>query len=372
MKLKNSALQDLYDTLVNGTFVCSVYARSPIDKAFEECDDKLSDSVTFATVKDLQDRNDILEESNKSLLAGNLNLSTEKNILKNRISRLEELLLDANATLEKVNADRNELQEAFDKLSGENNEITKNRDDAKKNVEYFRDCRDNWRARAKHAEKEVEDLASQYQKLTIENKRLRLEVNWYRKHFKEQSDKIQELKSSLNSVYGVYGDKYIKKIMDVARDDAYEHGQKDLWDRLRIVNDAKPFELATCFPDVSCMDDILSWDLEDFLNAYEKWQEEKDQERIKHMRDYLERFCRGRLCSRCPLGSDEYKCSCAYSFNGAHQIPDEDIKRYYEKARAFSKPMCHKDGWTCTLEGTINAEINKDLLNKVCGIDSDD
>ena len=88
------------------------------------------------------------------------------------------------------------------------------------------------------------------------------------------------------------------------------------------------------------------------------------------MRDYLERFCRGRLCSRCPLGSDEYKCRCAYSFNGAHPIPDEDIKRYYEKARACSKPVRHRDTWTCTLEGTV--EIDKDLLNKVCGIDSDD
>ena len=220
MKLKNSALQELYDTIFGGgTVTFTVDEESPIDKAFEECDEKLSESITFATIKDLQDRNDILEESNKSLLAGNLNLSTEKNILKNRISRLEELLLDANATLEKVNADRNELQEAFDKLSGENNEITKKRDDAKKNVEYFRNCRDNWRARAKHAEKEVEDLASQYQKLTEaldklseENKRLnaridclRAEVEWYRNHYREQYDKIREL----------------------------SRGQTDLWDMLR-------------------------------------------------------------------------------------------------------------------------------------------
>lgn len=301
MNLKNSALQDLYDTIVNGTFTFSPGEASPIDKAFRECDEKLSDSVTFTRIKDLQDRNDILEESNKSLLAGNLNLSTEKSYLKNQISRLEELLLDANTTLEKANADRTELQEVCDKLSEENKRLNARTDS------------------------------------------LRLEVNWYRKHYKEQSDKIRELKFRLN------------------------RGQTDLWDMLQNVNDAKPFELATCFPDVSCMDDILSWELEDFLDAYKSWQEKKDQERIKHMRDYLERFCMGRFCYNCPLHTVGLLCERGKRFC---DMSDEDLKKYYEKARAFSKPMCHKDGWTCTLEGTV--EINKDLLNKVYGIDSDD
>ena len=58
MKLKNSALQELYDVIVNGTLTFSPYEECPIDKAFKECDEKLSESITFATIKNLRDRNE--------------------------------------------------------------------------------------------------------------------------------------------------------------------------------------------------------------------------------------------------------------------------------------------------------------------------
>ena len=218
MKLKNSALQELYDVIVNGTLTFSPYEECPIDKAFKECDEKLSESITFATIKDLQDRNDILEESNKSLLAGNLNLSTEKHILKNRISRLEELLLDANTTLEKANADRTELQEAVDKLSGENRSL---------NARI--DC-------------------------------LRLEVNWYRKHYREN----------------------LNKLLDSSRDTGYKQGQNDLWDMLQEVSDYYYFggddEFDTDDCETTSMTDIIdNLNVNQFLEAYKNWH--KAQER---------------------------------------------------------------------------------------------
>lgn len=269
MKLKNSALQELYDTIVNGTFVCSVYARSPIDTAFGECDKKLSESITFATIKDLQDRNDILEASNKSLLSGNLNLSTEKHILKNRISRLEKeieelkkqnesiasqyqkltienkRLLDANTTLEKASDDRTNLQEACDKLSGEN------------------------------------------RRLNARIECLREEVNWYRKHYREN----------------------LNKVLNTARDDGYESGQKDLWDMLQEVSDYYYFggddEFDTDDCEMISMTDIIdNLNVNQFLEAYKNWHKEQ------------------------------------------------------------------KQTWECTLEGNI--KINGDLLGKVCGIKIDD
>ena len=113
MKLKNDALQELYDTVVANTITISKF-----DTAFRECDEKLSESITFATIKDLQDRNDILEKSEKVLLEANLKLASEKK------------------------------------------ELEKDLDDAQKLVSYYRQSRDDWRSRAKHAEKEVEDLKS--------------------------------------------------------------------------------------------------------------------------------------------------------------------------------------------------------------------
>lgn len=67
MTLKNEALQELYDTLLYGPVLSSPYADSPIDRAFKECDEKLSGSAAFAHIKDLENRCENLERSNKAL-----------------------------------------------------------------------------------------------------------------------------------------------------------------------------------------------------------------------------------------------------------------------------------------------------------------
>lgn len=337
MKLKNEALKRLYDKLgFDDTLVFGISRQSQIDKAFIECDEELSDSITFAQIKDLQDRCDIFEKSNGTLLGANLDLATKKRQLE-------------------------------------------------KDLDYFKHSRDNWRARAKHAEEEVEglkkkldfqqntidglrknrvklaemrdelqkdrdsyrdlytELSKEFDKLSAENKKsnvradcLHEETKYYRKHYKEQSAKIEELKSRLNSMCDVKYGEYVR-----SRDTGYKNGQTDLWNMLQNVNDAKPFELATCFPDVSCMDDILSWDLEDFLDAYKSWQEKEEQERIKHMRDYLERFCTGRKCYNCPLHGDEFGCGRGKWF---YDMTYEELKKHYEKARGCGQcPFKRKD-----------------------------
>jgi hypothetical protein len=173
---------------------------------------------------------------------------------------------------------------------------------------------------------------------------------------------------------------------------------------LQNVNDSQPYEF-----DVECesMEDVIGMDLDDFLDAYKKWQKEKEQNEIDRMRDWLSDFCRGRVCAGCPLESKEYKCCCGLSFRKFDRsddniIPDEDIKRYYEKARgcgrytlkdaklfattvegvnrAITKAcegFCEavRDADTkitenlrkgCTLEATV--EVDKDLLATVCGV----
>lgn len=382
MKLKNNALQELYDTIVNCAITISPYVDSPVDKAFKECDEKLSESVTFEKIKRLQNDIDFLKRSNEVLSSANTDLVSKKSDLANKNRTLEKEIKGLHKHMDILSASEREALSANKKLESEtdilkrsndallsanmeaiskNRKLEKDLADAKNQLHYFTNSRDDWRSRAKHAEEEVKELKEtlkkvnadrtelqkdrdsyhglytelrkDYYKLFEDNKKLkartdchRYEVEWYRKHYKEKSDKIKELKSTLNSIYGRNG----------VRKNIYDQGQTDLWVKLQNVNDAKPFELTTCFPDVTCMDDILSWDLEDFLDAYKKWWEEKEKKRLDHMRDYLARFCEGRVCERCPLGSDKFKCGCGYSFRRRDRfdlriIPDEDIKRYYDK-----------------------------------------
>lgn len=238
MKLKNSALQELYDTILGGgTVTFTADEESPIDKAFEECDDKLSESITFAHIKDLHDRNDILERSNKNLLEANMKLISKTRNLLSLIERFQ--------------------------------------------INVGRESRFLW-------------------------------------------DMLQEVS------------------------DYYYFGGDD------------EFDTDDC--EMTSMTDIIdNLNVDQFLEAYKNWHKAQEQHRLDRMRDWLHDFCANRFCKGCPLASNEYKCGRGYSFSGAKPIPDEDIERYYEKARKT---------WTCTLEGTV--EIDKDLLNKVFGIDSDD
>lgn len=444
MILKNDALQELYDRLLNGPILSSPYAESPIDRAFKECDEKLSGSAAFAHIKDLENRCENLERSNKALrddndklsdkaielakkneqlekdidickrsnemlLASSMESISEKRKLENEIENLKKDL-DAktkeNSTLVSANADLSDrnakLQRNFDRINHlwtgqiqENMELRSkiaNLQREKKNYETIAKeradlliDRDGWRSRALEAEKRVgelllkkydqsfedlkkrngelerdrdyyfndyQELKKDYDKLSEENRKLnartdclRLEVLWYRKHYKEKIDKIQELKSRLNSMYGIPA--------------------RDLWDMLQNVNDSQPNEF-----DVECegMEDVIGMDLEDFLIAYKKWQEQKE---IDRMRNWLIGFCDGRVCEGCPLESVKFKCGCGYSFKKANPfdtriVPDEDIKRYYEKARGDGDKTFYFDNKPVTMEATV--EVDKDLLNKVCGI----
>lgn len=223
MKLKNSALQELYDVIVNGTLTFSPYEECPIDKAFRECDEKLQKDIDIWKCG-----NEILAFANTDLASNKRKLEKEIDYLKKDKKQLEEALEDTKTTLVKANSDRTNLQEAFDKLSGENRWL---------NARI--DC-------------------------------LRLEVNWYRKHYKEQSDKILGLKSRLNSMCG---DEYIKKLQDSVRDIGYKQGQKDLWDMLREVSDYYYFggddEFDTDDCEMTSMTDIIdNLNVNQFLEAY--------------------------------------------------------------------------------------------------------
>ena len=409
MILKNDALQELYDTLSYGPILSSPYTESPIDRAFKECDEKLSESVTFKLIKDIQNRCDNLERSNKALRDDNDKLSDKAIELKKEHdakTKENSALVSANADLSdrlaklQRNYDRinslwtSQIQENMElkskiadlkrekvELVSQDDEISKLKkdlDDAKNQLAYFTLSRDNWRGRAKHAEDEVEDLKNKYAKFEKRiNELLDREDNLIHK-IKELDKNIEGLKASR---------KHLRRLH-------VGEGARKLWDMLQNVNDSQPYEF-----DVECesMEDVVGMDLDDFLDAYKKWQKEKEQNETDRMRDWLSDFCRGRVCAGCPLESKEYNCCCGLSFKkytDTNIISDEDIKRYYEKAsgcghisspvegvnRAISKACDEfrkaildadnkitenlRKGYT--LEATV--KVNKDLLATVCGV----
>lgn len=475
MKLKNNALQELYDALVSAGVSMFSYADSPVYKAFEECDEKLSESITFERIKKLENDIDIWKRSNEVLLSANTDLASNKRklekeiedllsrahhaedevedlkkengFLKEDISKLKEHISDTCKTLNNVISERDEAKsqlnyythsrdnwrarakyaedeverlrkahdELFDAGSREiselrreneavNKKLEKDLVDAKVRLHFLTRSRDDWKSRVEHAEDEVEalkkdnedlekrlmetteafekvnsdrselqkdrdsyhelytELSKAYDKLSEDNKNLKVrtdclrkEVEWYRKHYRDQSDKIQELKSRLNSIYG-YDDEYIKKLQlqDGAREIGYEQGQTDLWDKLQNVRDVEPEEF-----DCECetLGDILDMDLEDFLDAYEKWEEEKEKARGCGWSHFT------KPDDPCSGSRKKVKEACNAFAEGLKAGLASEVK---EVPVSCDIPIKDLGSWECTLEG--NVEINKDLLEKVCGV----
>ena len=387
MKLNNNALQELYDTLVSGNLTISPYAESPINTAFRECDEKIQKDI------------DILENSNNSVIDTNMKLLSERRKLEKEIEDLlsrthhaEDEINELKTTLEKVNADRSELQNDRDfyhglytelgrdyyKLFEENKQI-------KKELHTAEEARNNLRA-------ELEAKVKRMDEITKDRDFFFRLYHALKNDYKKLEAKYRDMKSYSNC----YAEGY---------SDGKEEGEENLWDMLQTVKDMKPEEFD---PECETLGDIIDMDLEDFLDAFKNWQEEKEKNRLDRMRDYLARFCEGRVCEACPLGSNEYKCGCGYSFKkatvwGSKIIPDEELEKYYKRAwhgdanaekikeacDAFCEglkaglaseakevpvscdiPIKDLASWECTIEAKV--EINKDLLEKVCGVKPDE
>jgi len=464
MKLKNNTLQELYDTLTTGTLSFALFAESPIDKAFEECDRELTN---------LQNCNDILEKSNGTLLDANLDLCTKNRDLKDRIRQLEKDLDEAKSSANYFRASRDDWRsrakheeeekiEQVNKVFGEKVQLQEEIDQLKKDKEGLKQSRFEWAKRAvergkklNEAEKEIgqlkkdldallsrthcaedeveqlkkdrdiwvrnngekqaeiAELKNRLDKANADRTALQKNLDYYMDIYKKvqddyddlhkkysecqgtvdkQAEQIRHLKDRLNNISNACG-----RTQDDIYGHGYDQGQTDLWDMLQNVNDINVEEF-----DVEChsTNDVVSMDLEDFLDIYKKWQEQKETDR---MREWLVDFCWGRVCEGCPLESKEYKCGRGYSFrmtdpSDLRIIPDKDIKRYYEKAHGCGRYTLNMEGTRkaiakacdgfrkavrdadtkitenlrkgCTFEAEVN--VNKDLFEKLCGMKSEE
>ena len=231
-----------------------------------------------------------------------------------------------NERLDKSIEDRSELQADRDIWFRKNGEKQAEIEELKKQLEYFTRSRNEWRDRAKHAEKELEDIKSEF----------------------KQS----------------YADGY---------SDGNEEGQNELWEMLQMVKDMQPNEFDV---ECECLGDVIDMDLEDFKEAYGKWEaeqkkaaEEAKKQHVDYMRSYLKRYCIGKLCFGCPLyNASEPVSSCLFS-----KLTDEEVEKRYRKVidsecKKVTAPISARlpQPWECTIEAKV--EINKDLLKDICGI----
>ena len=230
---------------------------------------------------------------------------------------------------------------------------------------------------------------------------------WFRKNGEKQAE-IEELKKQLEEIKQEFKQSYADGYSD-----GNEEGQNELWEMLQLVRDMQPNEFDV---ECECLGDVIDMDLEDFKEAYGKWEaeqkkvaEEAKKQHVDYMRDYLKRYCIGKLCFGCPLyDTSKPVSSCLFS-----KLTDEEIEERYRKliendgkvraaddpcsgVREKVKETCDafaeglkaalasevkevpvsvdipiKDlaSWECTIEATV--EVNKDLLEKVCGIKDD-
>lgn len=423
MKLKNEALQELYGTIVNCTITISPYAGfdSPIDKAFKECDEKLSGSATFEHIKNLQDRFDMLQQDHESdvrvigkLHSQMVNLEDEKTEQEKRADILKSQRDMFKKEIEQLKKEKQWLEQskhawiktAIERGKKLNAAEASNRELQKKLDEANADITDLQNKKLEARDEEVEQLKKQLDgaleaKEAVNNSRYKWAQKWlstkqnleaelnkaevkYRRLEKEHEELSIENKRLQNNVRA-----------------GYDQGQTDLWVKLQDVKDMQPNEFDV---ECECLGDVIDMDLEDFLDVYKKWWEQKE---IDRMREWLVDFCWGRVCEGCPLESKEYKCGCGYSFSKTGTsdlriIPDKDIKRYYEKARGCGLYTL-KDAklFATTVEGVnraitkacegfceavkdanikitenlrngytlkATADVDKDLLMKVCGV----
>lgn len=252
-------------------------------------------------------------------------LEAEKRVGELLLKKYDQAFEDLRKERDRYSGLYTELRKDYDRLFEENRSLKEPKpklvdyEALRKELDLTKRNSDCWKSRAMHAEKRYATLQKENTDLSGKIAELQKKGDDLTKKGEDLQQEIEELKKSRKHLRRLY----------------VGEGTRKLWDMLQNVNDVEPEEFD---PEFETLSDILCMDMEDFLDAYKNWQEEKEQNETDRMRRWLDDFCTGRLCSKCPLNEDEFKCGRGYSFAKRDRfdnriVPDEDIKRYYEKAR---------------------------------------
>ncbi len=201
-------------------------------------------------------------------------MTNSRDTWSSRAKHAEEELRTTEKVLDNIRAELEAKVKRMDEITKERDYYRDHYTELKNNTQYIEKFVDGVTDRVKaDYEKKLEQLKKEHEGLQARTECLREEVKWYRKHYKEQYNKTQELKSRLNSMCG---DEYVKKLHDSVHDLGYKQGQTDLWNMLQHVSNYYYFgtddQFNTDECDATSMEDIIDiHDLDSFIECYEKW-----------------------------------------------------------------------------------------------------
>lgn len=348
--------------------------KAEIEELRQQIDDLKDSGLTYAALKnmetekkDLQTRLNNSRASNEAYRSMNSYLSRK---LSSSMTQAQELKMQLEVEKEENESLHNVIDSFVDKCK----ELEDKAEGYKKKLELLNTVV------TPDLDAQLKSMTERLDKSIADRKELQADRDFWVHDSAEKTVEIQSLKNDLDDAKKQLEE--IKQEFKQSYSDGYsdgnEEGQNELWEMLQMINDVKPFE-APYFEDVTSMNDIISWDLEDFKEAYDKWEAEKKKEEekkkeVESMRSYLMDFCNERPCtSYCPLHSTSFKCGRGIWFD---KIPDDEIKKYYDRVKKYydrvmeiNKPN-PPSYFRSTIETVFTAEakINKDLLKDICGI----
>ena len=116
----------------------------------------------------------------------------------------------------------------------------------------------------------------------------------------------------------------------------YQKGLKDAWDTTRKICDmewSKRNEVFGTYVYADIIALLSASECIEKIRQYEQRQkesEEKDSVTAEEvMRQYLDTFCKGKICTGCPLNTPDFTCGRGRHFLTSSPVSDEEVRRAY-------------------------------------------
>lgn len=132
-----------------------------------------------------------------------------------------------------------------------------------------------------------------------------------------------------------------------AQEEAYQRGLNDAWEAARKIasdNAGRNYSIFGQHFTAEILNTHTAQEAIEEIRAHEQAQKEKEEQEEKDsitaeevMRQYLDTFCKGRLCEGCPLDTPDYTCGRGRHFLTSCPVSNEEVRRAYAEVLAKMK-----------------------------------